>query len=137
VAPWNRRTRDGLGSDQAIAAPEMDLTFKELIDRLQLAQELVHAELEQLAQAEPGDHRAALWLLSKVARTHQDEATSMLVTMFDQSAPEDLLTSAELLAGFFNGAVRQIDATLRAGWGSSWGGLRIGPALGTRSFLHG
>ncbi len=92
-------------------------SFEERIDRLHLAQELVRDELEQLARAEAGDHRAILWRLGKVARSHQEQANDLLVTMLDGSAPEDLLQEAEGLAGFFNGAVEQTEALLTAGPG--------------------
>ncbi len=94
-----------------------DPSFEETIDRLRLGQELVRDELEQLARAEAGDHRATLWRLGKVARSHQEQANDLLVTMLDQSAPEDLLRAVEELAGFFNGAVDQIEALLTAGPG--------------------
>ena len=92
-----------------------DPSFEETIDRLRLGQELVRDELEQLARAEAGDHRATLWRLGKVARAHQEQANDLLVTMLDERAPEDLLWVAEGLAGFFNGAVDQIEAMLTAG----------------------
>ena len=94
-----------------------DPSFEETIDRLRLGQELVRDELEQLARAEAGDHRATLWRLGRMARSHQEQANDLLVTMLDGSAPEDLLRAAEELAGFFNGAVEQIEAMLTAGPG--------------------
>jgi hypothetical protein len=96
-----------------------DLSFEEMVDRLRLAQELVRDETERLTQAEPGDHRASLWRLGKVARNHQEQANDLLVSMLDQSAPENLLQEAEGLAGFFNSAVSRIEAMLGSGRG--WG----------------
>ncbi len=91
-----------------------DPSFDEMIDRLCLGQELVRDETERVARAEPGDHRADLWRLGNVARSHQEQAHTLLVTMLDQSAPEDLLQRAEALAGFFNEAVEQIEVMLGA-----------------------
>ena len=94
-----------------------DPSFDEMIDRLRLGQELVREETERVARAGLGDHRATLWRLGKVTRSHQEQADTLLVTMLDQSAPEDLLQRAEALAGFFNEAVEQIEAMLGVGLG--------------------
>ncbi len=88
------------------------LLFRQMLDTLHEAQEPVRSEVEKLARV-PVDP-AALLRLEEAARSFQEQAHSLLVSMHFQDAEPALVVEAEALVSFFGEVLSQIGAVRAA-----------------------
>lgn len=89
----------------------MTKSFSETVSALRGAHDFLQHEIDGLARPGPKDGEA-LRRLRDMARSFQEQAHSLLVTMVYEEAPEALQDEAEDLVGAFSKAVRQIEAMI-------------------------
>ena len=92
----------------------MDPTLTQTIDTLRTAQEALRSEMEVWALASILDE-ARLGHLRETARSFQQQAHSVLVTMAYQDTPEALQEEVEALVSGFSEVLGQIEAVLVTG----------------------
>ena len=92
----------------------MDPTLTRTIDTLRTAQDALRSEMEVWSLARTVDE-ARLGHLREAARSFQEQAHSVLVTMAYQDTPEALQEEVEALVSGFGEVVGQIEAVLATG----------------------
>lgn len=86
----------------------MDPPFQERLAPLREAQDALREEMERLIRAGAADE-AILARLFETGRSGQEQAHSLLVTMFFEGTTGELVQAAEDLVGFFTEVVRQLE----------------------------